>query len=284
MNPLFAHLALDWLEAERLANPAEWPAERLTQIKDEMTVAVDRVYEVISGNVKWEDASPGDKAVWKSRVTSVPMFARSWRRNGEARTEDPEKRAEVERLLEDPIRVRTSDGIARQRAETPRLGGGPRLHGVRERLWWVIYDTVRFDPSGRSDGNCVRSGSIRMFGNANIGNVFLTNMQVPGQMPGDSSFTLNCIYASVSSLEALHWAADNVTVDFIIGERRSMPTLFIRDLFRGVDLLQPGRFPLIIPVRQRYSATVTCRKEVPAEIPPFDMTLHLEGLLTRDIQ
>ncbi len=274
MHPVYVHLAMDWLKAEQRANPADWEGRVFD--RDAMSVAIDRVIAVVSGQVAWQDTSPGDKAVWKSRVEAVPMFERAWRSK-----EDPDTTVERTKLLDDilgtpeatpPYRGGPHDALTQLRPDAPR---GPRLHGIRERLWWTFYDTLRDVGS--------EPQSYRLFGNRNIGDIFLTNLQVAGQLAGDQTFVVCSVYVTISSLEALHWAADNLLFQFTIGVRPMLPALYMRDMFRGVDLLSAGRRPLIIPVRQNFDVRVERRRDPPSDLPPFDITYHIEGLQTRDV-
>lgn len=285
MNPLFAQLAIDWIEAERKANPTEWPVSG-RPTKDEMSVAVDRIYQVMSGEVKWSEASPGDKAVWKSRVENIAMFERSWRKDGTSIKRKPGDgvASEMDELmgLARPPDGETIDPYNQVAPRPPaRRGqtGGPRLEGVRERLWWNFYDTL-------PGIDHTTPQTERLFGVAmgpRIGRIFLTNMYQAGQLPGDQTFIILGLYISISSLEALHWAADRVGVTFVIGDRPQLPFLFVRDLFRGVPLVTPKARPLIIPVRQSFGATVDFKEKPPQGMDPFDLTLHIEGLQTRDV-
>ncbi len=277
MHPVYVHLAMDWLKAEKKANPAEWEGRELD--RGAMSVAIDRVVSVVTGQVAWPDASPGDRAVWKSRIVEMPQLEREWRTSGES----------VDEVLLNQVAQDNAPGWdppSRLRARA--AGQGPQLLGVRERLWWNFYDTCRIVSDNSTSMSMFPPslegpGSIRLFGNANIGNIWYTNLQIPGQMPGDSTFVLISMHVSLSSMEALNWAADNVMVQFTIGDRYSAPALFVRDLFRGVTLNDPGRRPLYIPVRQNYSAMVNIRRGKPDDVPDFDLTFHIEGLLTRDL-
>lgn len=58
----------------------------------------------------------------------------------------------------------------------------PRLLGYRERINTTIYDA--FSPKEMVDGK----GQTRLFGNRNIGDPALTNMQVAGMMSRDETF------------------------------------------------------------------------------------------------
>ena len=61
----------------------------------------------------------------------------------------------------------------------------PRLHGVRERQHQPIWDTlVR---STGAPATTIQSQTF-LFGNANVGNLALTNLQVAGQLASDQTY------------------------------------------------------------------------------------------------
>lgn len=61
----------------------------------------------------------------------------------------------------------------------------PRLAGVRERRHQPFWDTLV-----RTTGNpaVAIANSTRLFGNANVGNLALTNLQVAGQLASDQTY------------------------------------------------------------------------------------------------
>ena len=63
----------------------------------------------------------------------------------------------------------------------------PRLHGYRERLHQPVWDTLI-----RTVGNPATAivNSTKLFGNANIGNLALTNLQVAGQLASDQTYVI----------------------------------------------------------------------------------------------
>lgn len=65
----------------------------------------------------------------------------------------------------------------------------PRLHGVRERRHQPFWDTLV-----RTTGVIAAPGTIgastRLFGNANVGNLALTNLQVAGQLASDQTYVI----------------------------------------------------------------------------------------------
>lgn len=63
----------------------------------------------------------------------------------------------------------------------------PRLHGFRQRLHQHFWDTLI-----RTTGDPAQPviNGARLFGNANIGNLSLTNLQVAGQLASDQTFVV----------------------------------------------------------------------------------------------
>lgn len=69
----------------------------------------------------------------------------------------------------------------------------PRLHGVKERRHQPFYDTLI-----RTYGTTVTpaiAASTRLFGNANVGNLALTNLQVAGQLASDQTYVILALRA-----------------------------------------------------------------------------------------
>jgi hypothetical protein len=63
----------------------------------------------------------------------------------------------------------------------------PRISGYRERLHQPIWDTL-IRTTGDPDPALVNS--TKLFGNANIGNLALTNLQVAGQLASDQTYVI----------------------------------------------------------------------------------------------
>lgn len=63
----------------------------------------------------------------------------------------------------------------------------PRLHGYRERLHQPLWDTLI-----RTTGDPTTPivNSTKLFGNANIGNLALTNLQTAGQLASDQTYVI----------------------------------------------------------------------------------------------
>ncbi|MCC7024564.1 MAG: hypothetical protein IT338_17185 [Thermomicrobiales bacterium] len=68
----------------------------------------------------------------------------------------------------------------------------PRLHGVRERRHQPVWDTLV-----RSTGSPTPAvgPSTRLFGNANVGQLDRTNLQVPGQLASDQTYVILALRA-----------------------------------------------------------------------------------------
>lgn len=68
----------------------------------------------------------------------------------------------------------------------------PRIHGVRERRHQPFYDTLI-----RTTGDPANpiQNSTKLFGNANIGNLGLTNLQVAGQLASDQTYVILALRA-----------------------------------------------------------------------------------------
>lgn len=63
----------------------------------------------------------------------------------------------------------------------------PRLHGVRERRHQPFYDTLVNSTGAPTPA---LGPSTRLFGNANVGQLNRTNLQVPGQLASDQTYVI----------------------------------------------------------------------------------------------
>jgi hypothetical protein len=69
----------------------------------------------------------------------------------------------------------------------------PKLWGYRERIDATVYDA--FSPKEMLNVSATRNPEIRIFGNRNIGNAVLTNLQQGGQLAGDQTYVITTWYA-----------------------------------------------------------------------------------------
>ncbi len=65
----------------------------------------------------------------------------------------------------------------------------PRLHGVRERRHQPFWDTL-VRTTGVIAAPATIGASTRLFGNANVGNLSLTNLQIAGQLASDQTYVI----------------------------------------------------------------------------------------------
>jgi hypothetical protein len=108
------------------------------------------------------------------------------------------------------------------------------------------------------------SAQLRLFGNANVGSLELTNLQIAGQMGSDQTFIVQRWYARHNFPDNLHdhiraWA-NSVVATFVVGTRpiwqRSLYELFERRPRTNEDDVVPrvasDPFPQVIPPRQGF--------------------------------
>lgn len=170
----------------------------------------------------------------------------------------------------------------------------PRLHGYRERLHQPLWDTLI-----RSTGDPAQPivNSTKLFGNANIGNLALTNLQTAGQLASDQTYVilaLRCFmffdgpnrrdnYLNVTS--QLFWT-------LVVGTKPmfqapcwyypagggvwgfdSTASIFSHGTPEQASILKLAR-PIIVPVRQNFAAQ--------ADFFAIGTTSALNGLNTGD--
>lgn len=190
----------------------------------------------------------------------------------------------------------------------------PRLHGVKERRHQPFYDTL-IRTTG--DPSPALQRSVRLFGNANVGQVALTNLQVPGQLASDQTYSILALRAW------LYFAGTNRRVNYlntahqlywtlVVGEKPQfqMPTwyfpmgggiwgfdsgtsIFTNGTPEQTAILKLAR-PIVVPVRQNFSAvaewfdigstvglnTINTGATDDQKVIAF----VLDGLQTRDVQ
>lgn len=190
----------------------------------------------------------------------------------------------------------------------------PRLHGYRERLHQPLWDTLI-----RSEGDPASPivNSTKLFGNANIGNLALTNLQTAGQLASDQTYVILAIrtflffdgtnrrdlYLNVSS--QLFWT-------LIVGNKPmfqapcwyfpagggvwgfdSTASIFNNGTPEQASILKLAR-PIIVPVRQNFAASADFtaigtnsalnQLNTGATDDIKNIMFMLDGLQTRDVQ
>lgn len=150
----------------------------------------------------------------------------------------------------------------------------PRLYGYRQRLHQHFWDTLirtRGNPT-----NAIVNGT-RLFGNANIGNLALTNLQVAGQLASDQTFValaLRCwLFFNGTNRRANYLnVASQLFWTFIVGMKpmHQAQTWYLpsgggvwgydasSSIFNNGDPTQQSLFklarPIVLPVRQNFAA------------------------------
>lgn len=193
----------------------------------------------------------------------------------------------------------------------------PRLAGYRERRHQPFYDTLV-----RTTGNPATSivSGTRLFGNANIGNIALTNLQVAGQLASDQTFVVLAMRAYLffdgTNRRALYQrVSSQLWFTTVLGDKPQFvapcwyypagggvwgfdATATTGSVFNNGEPSQTAFMklarPIILPVRQNF-ATV-CDFYNMGTVSALDMLnsgatddqkciqFYLDGLQTRDVQ
>lgn len=190
----------------------------------------------------------------------------------------------------------------------------PRLHGVRERRHQPFWDTLV-----RTTGNpaVAIQNNTKLFGNANVGNLGLTNLQVAGQLASDQTYValaLRCyLYFDGTNARNLYQRVSNqLYFTLTVGEKAMFqaPAWYfpagggvwgfdaadaIYNLGEPTQnaILKLAR-PIIVPVRQNFS--VSCEFFAVGTTVALDLInsgaaddqkiimFMIDGLQTRDVQ
>lgn len=168
----------------------------------------------------------------------------------------------------------------------------PRLHGVRERRHQPFWDSLV-----RTTGNPAPAiqNSTKLFGNANVGNLSLTNLQVAGQLASDQTYVilaLRCwlFFDGTNRRSNYLGVASQLYFTLVVGEKAmfqapawyfpagggvwgfdSTTSVFNLGEPNHNAILKLAR-PIIVPVRQNFNCN--------AEFFPIGTTVALDGLNT----
>lgn len=166
----------------------------------------------------------------------------------------------------------------------------PRLHGYKERLHQPFWDTL-VRTSG--DPSPAIQNSTKLFGNANIGNTALTNLQTAGQLASDQTYVilaLRCLmffdgtnrrqnYMNVTS--QLFWTLTVGNKPMFQAPAWYFPqgggvwgfdstvSIFNNGTPEQPAILKLAR-PIVVPVRQNFAAS--------ADFTPIGSVSALDGL------
>jgi len=254
-----------WYDAEKRETDVAY--DLLTQARrDEVR---KRVVLVLSGEVRYSECSSGDLRIWNGRARD-----RDWW--------EQMRRVDHENFL----------AIKEHTEAAEKKTGGPRLHRYRERRWAKIYDTLTGPDSGGYQGGVVQS-STNLFGNRNVGNYNLTNLQIAGQLASDQTFYARSWHATVpfdkDVLDETNDLLRHTMITLVVGDRPQQEQRLV-DLVGGIEVAH-----IIIPVRQNFGATVwisankalqslneKLRRRDP-ERAKWGIVVNIEGARTRDV-
>ena len=190
----------------------------------------------------------------------------------------------------------------------------PRIHGVRERRHQPIWDTlVRVTGTPAA----TIANSTLLFGNANVGNLALTNMQVAGQLASDQTYVtlaLRCwlYFDGTNSRTFYQQVSSQLYFTFSLGDKpqfvapswyhpagggvfgNDATTAIFNNGWPSQDAILKLARPIVIPVRQNISVNaqfftvgttdVRTLLNAPATDDQMVILYMIDGLQTRDVQ
>lgn len=263
-DDIIAVMALQWITAEREARGED---STLGTTSDDIAIASDHVYNVLAGNVRWSDAGPGDRAIWRGRFRDVEKFDRWWASRSPARASDVTP-VDTRDFSDDPYNQQSPQ--PRRAARQPSVAV-PKRH--RDRMYANYYDTVVFSDRRIEPGDLDCPGRARVFGPVHIGMPRLCNLVVPGRIQDE--FWIDTMYCrTTASVWQLAEIADHVTVALQL-HKTIHPTVHLRELVMGIPVKQ------LLPPQTNFELHVW-RHSFPRKIPSIEVSFHLEGILIRD--
>lgn len=211
-----------WYRMESESPTSGLPPASKMQCSDILAIAVPRVEAVLLGEVRWSEASPGDRAIWVGRARNVE---------------------EVVRDL----------GVA-----------------SKETMWENVWDTVVIGSGARGVvGVPVPTGTRRIFGNENVGNWRLSNLQCPGQLVARANWEVAQIYAECDRSPD---RGEALRATLIIGNKIATSATLSDLLFGhpvGATVVECQNFMVSID----WSGIAR----------PLELRVHLEGRATRTV-
>lgn len=192
----------------------------------------------------------------------------------------------------------------------------PRIQGTRERRHQPIYDTLL-----RTTGAPVNplGASIKLFGNANVGNLAFTNLQTAGVLASDQTYivmALRCFmyFVGTNAVALFQQVASQLTFTFTLGDKPQFvsPAWYLPaggGVFGGggattdaqlsngwpsQDAILKLARPIVIPVRQNISVdsqffnvgATSALTTINTAAPDDQMSViyMIDGIQTRDVQ
>lgn len=265
-------LARLWIGAETQANPDQYNGLPFDGL---LSVARDRCIAICNGEVRYSECGTGDLQVWHGRPRS-----RLWDESRlyidaagvKHKNQTDAENANVEIVAKMPRRKG-------RRVDAGSLGGydhadvdlGERRASVvvRECAWANVYDTFEFSGNDRSS-----TIVVNVFGNRNIGNALLTNMQVAGQFCSDMMFEGDTFYVVPKQQEGagdVPW--DDAIAELTVGMKGVTGPMLLSTAFVGYTA------PFRIGPRESFKASLYLRRPCPG----LRVRFHLEGILSRHV-
>ncbi len=189
----------------------------------------------------------------------------------------------------------------------------PRVHGVRERRHQPFWDTL-VRTTGVSPN---LQASTRLFGNANVGNLSLTNLQVAGQLASDQTYVILALrvwlyFDGTNRRDLYQQTASQLYFTLTLGDKPQFvapcwyhpagggiygvdntTSVFNNGYPSQQSILKLAR-PIITPVRQNFNVNaeffavgttnVLNIINTPANDDQMVIMYMLDGLQTRDVQ
>lgn len=128
------------------------------------------------------------------------------------------------------------------------------VHSVSE---VSLYDCV--DIIGSTNYTLVDPRSFRLFGNANVGSIDLTNLQIPGQLPGDQALLVGGWRVRMDMpdgpvRDAWNRVAPHVHATFNVGSHPCLHGMF--DEMNTLPTAARRIWPVFVPPRQNFDVRV----------------------------
>lgn len=245
-NPMYYDAAPRWNAAERAANPDHPRWDDLDEQGQDRVYR--RVRDVLLGEVRRSEASPGDLVIWNGRFRGNEMIV-----------------AAADMLPAPPVRP---------------PGKGPRLHGQRDVRVWHLYDTL--DISLPLLASC---HPPRFFSNLNVGNYARTNINSAGCVGHDMTFVTAYLYITAfwtDQPEVVHDVMRTCDLRFEVGTRDVVAPTRLLDYFCETRPLR-----VVIPVRQNFGAWIHVPEGALERLArrlrsTFEIVLHVEGVMARE--
>ena len=190
----------------------------------------------------------------------------------------------------------------------------PRLHGVRERRHQPFWDSL---VRTTGDPDPAIQNNTKLFGNANVGNLSLTNLQVAGQLASDQTYVilaLRCylFFDGTNARNNYQRVSNQLYFTLVVGEKAmfqapawyhpsgggiwgldAQSAIYNNGEPTQESILKLAR-PIIVPVRQNFSVSAefftvgaTSALDLLNNGATDDQKIimyMIDGLQTRDVQ